>query len=46
MHLGFNVFGLFEENEKHFKRLVEWYIHQRRPWTNQRRRWEIRLKFD
>jgi hypothetical protein len=22
MHLGFNVFGLFEENEKHFKRLV------------------------
>lgn len=22
MHLGFNIFGLFEENEKHFKRLV------------------------
>ncbi len=22
MHLGFNVFGLFEENEKHFRRLV------------------------
>ena len=22
MHLGFNVFGLFEENEKHFRKLV------------------------